>query len=175
GADRNGKLLAIRHDVISPTSTFEDWTESSAMVTRMLYACPNASTTHRLVKLNLGTPTFQRAPGESTGTYAIEAAMDELAWSLGMDPLELRLRNHADNDPEDGKPFSSKKLRECYQSAAQRFGWAKRKAPPRSMRDGRQLIGWGMATASYPANRQPANARVRLLGDGSATVQCCTQ
>ena len=175
GADRDGKLLAIKHDVLSSTSTFEDWTESSAVLTRMLYACPNVSTTHRLVKLNLGTPTFQRAPGEATGSYAIEAALDELAWSLGMDPLELRLRNHADTDPEGGKPFSSKKLRECYRSAAQRFGWSKRKPQPRSMRDGNQLIGWGMATATYPANRQPTKARVRLLGDGSVSVQCGTQ
>jgi xanthine dehydrogenase YagR molybdenum-binding subunit len=175
GAGRDGKLVAIKHEVISPTSMFEDWTESSAVVTRMLYACPNVSTAHRLVKLNLGTPTFQRAPGEATGTYAIEAALDELAYKLGVDPVELRWRNHADADPEESKPFSSKKLRECYASAAQRFGWSKRKPQPRSMRDGNQLIGWGMATATYPANRQPTNARVRLLADGSVSVQCCTQ
>ena len=175
GADRDGKLVAIRHEVISPTSTFEDWTESSAVLTRMLYACPNTITTHRLVKLNLGTPTFQRAPGEASGSFALEAAMDELAHQLKMDPVELRLRNHTDVDPESGKPFSSKKLRECYHSAAQRFGWSQRKHEPRALREGDQLIGVGMATATYPANRQPASARVRLLADGSALVQCCTQ
>jgi xanthine dehydrogenase YagR molybdenum-binding subunit len=175
GADRDGKLVAIRHDVISTTSTFEDWTESSAVVTRMLYACPNVSTTHRLIKLNLGTPTFQRAPGESTGTYALEAAMDELAYRLNIDPLQLRLRNYADKDPQTGKPFSSKALDECYRSAAERFGWSRRNAEPRSMRDGDQLIGWGMATATYPAHRLPANALVRLMPDGSALVRCCTQ
>jgi xanthine dehydrogenase YagR molybdenum-binding subunit len=173
--DNEGKLTAIKHDVISSTSTFEDWVESSAVVTRMLYACPNVSTTHRLVKLNLGTPTFMRAPGESTGTYAIEAAMDELAYALKLDPLELRLRNYADKEPESGKPFSSKSLRQCYASAADRFGWSKRSHEPRSMRDGDKLIGWGMATATYPANRMPAKALVRVMPDGSAVVQCGTQ
>ena len=175
GADADGKLVAISHDVASPTSTFEDWSESSAMPTRMLYACSNVRTTHRLVKLNLGTPTFQRAPGEATGNFALETAMDELAYRLELDPLELRLRNHADVEPETGKEFSSKKLRECYASAAQRFGWSKRNPAPRSMRDGDKLIGWGVATATYPAHRMPAKALVRVMPDGSALVQCGTQ
>ncbi len=174
-SDRDGKLVAIKHDVISSTSTFEDWAESSAVVTRMLYACPNVSTTHKLVKLNLGTPTFQRAPGESTGTYALEVAMDELAVALNMDPIELRLRNYAEKEPETGKPFSSKKLRECYANAAKRFGWSRRVAQPRSMREGDKLIGWGMATATYPANRMPTKAVVRVNADGTALVQCGTQ
>jgi xanthine dehydrogenase YagR molybdenum-binding subunit len=179
-ADGDGKLVALRHDVVSATSTFEDWTESSAMVTRMLYACPNGTTTHRLVKLNLGTPTFQRAPGEATGSFALETAMDELAYKLGIDPLELRLRNHADAEPVSGKEFSSKKLRECYRSAAERFGWSRRNPAPRSMREAASpdrglLIGWGMATATYPAHRQKAQALVRVLPDGSAFVQCGTQ
>jgi xanthine dehydrogenase YagR molybdenum-binding subunit len=141
----------------------------------MLYACPNTSTTHRLVKLNLGTPTFQRAPGESTGTYALESAMDELSYKLQMDPVELRLRNYAENDPESGKPWSSKKLRDCYKSAAERFGWSRRKPIPGSLREGDKLIGLGMATATYPANRQTANASVEIAADGSATVRCATQ
>jgi len=175
GADAQGKLTALRHEVVSSTSTFEDWTETSAVLTRTLYACPNGATTHRLVKLNLGTPTFQRAPGESTGSFALECAMDELAWKLKLDPLELRLRNHADAEPLSGKPFSSKALRECYRRAAERFGWSKRSPAPRSMRDGDKLIGYGMATATYPANRQPSNALVRLSADGRALVQCGTQ
>ena len=175
GADKDGKLVAIEHDVVSSTSTFEDWTESSAVVTRMLYACPNVATTHRLVKLNLGTPTFTRAPGEATGSYAIEAAMDELAHKLKVDPLELRLRNHADVDPESRKSFSSKSLKACYLDAAQRFGWSQRNAQPASMREGDLRIGWGMATATYPANRQPAKATVSILADGSALVRCGTQ
>jgi xanthine dehydrogenase YagR molybdenum-binding subunit len=175
GATADGKLLSITHDVVSPTSTFEDWVESSALVTRMLYACANVSTQHRLVKLNLGTPTFQRAPGESTGSYALESAMDELAYKLNVDPLELRLRNYADAEPESGKPFSSKSLRDCYRVGAERFGWSRRSVAPRSMRDGEKLLGWGMATATYPANRQPTKVRVRVLADGSAVVQCATQ
>ena len=175
GADSSGKLMAIRHDVVSPTSTFEDWSESSAVVTRMLYACPNVSTTHRLVKLNLGTPTFQRAPGESTGSFALESAMDELAWKLQLDPLELRLRNYAETEPSSGKAWSSKALRECYRAGAERFGWSRRKPSPGSMREGDQLIGLGLATATYPANRQPASALLRIGADGSATVQCATQ
>ncbi len=175
GADDNGKLMATKHDVVSPTSTFEDWTESSAVVTRMLYACPNTSTTHRLVKLNLGTPTFQRAPGESTGTYALESAMDELAYKMQLDPLELRLRNYAESEPESGKPWSSKALRECYKIGADRFGWSRRNPMPGSTREGAKLLGFGMATATYPANRQTANASVSILADGSAVVQCATQ
>ena len=175
GADRDGRLAAISHEVTSSTSTFEDWTESSAVVTRMLYACKNVSTTHRLVKLDLGTPTFTRAPGEATGSFAIESAMDELALKLGLDPVELRMRNHADTDPETGKPFSSKSLRTCYAQAAERFGWSRRTRAPGSMRDGANRIGWGMATATYPANRQPCKARVTISADGNAIVRCGTQ
>jgi len=175
GASNDGKLTAIRHDVISTTSTLEDWVEPSAAPTRMLYACENGDTTHRLVKLNIGTPTFQRAPGEATGTFALEVAMDELAVALGIDPVELRVRNHADADPVEKKPFSNKHLRECYRSGAERFGWSRRDAKPRSMRDGGSLVGWGMATATYPARRSKAGALARILPDGSALVQAGTQ
>jgi xanthine dehydrogenase YagR molybdenum-binding subunit len=175
GASNDGKLTAIRHNVISTTSMLEDWVESSAAQTRMLYACANGDTTHRLVKLNIGTPTFQRAPGEATGTFALEVAMDELAVALGIDPVELRVRNHADADPVENKPFSSKHLRECYQSGAERFGWSRRNPKPRSMRDGRWLVGWGVATATYPAHRSKAGALARILPDGTAIVRAGTQ
>jgi xanthine dehydrogenase YagR molybdenum-binding subunit len=175
GADNDGKLVATVHEVITPTSTFEDWVESSAVLTRMLYACANVSTTHRLVKLHLGTPTFTRAPGEATGSFALESAMDELAHEMKIDPLELRLRNYAEKDPESGKPWSSKKLRECYTSAAEKFGWSRRNSKAGSTRDGNQLIGWGMATATYPANRMAAKATIAISPDGSALVQCGTQ
>ncbi|HEX6833091.1 MAG TPA: xanthine dehydrogenase family protein molybdopterin-binding subunit, partial [Rudaea sp.] len=175
GADKDGKLVATVHEVMTQTSTFEDWTESSAVLTRMLYACPNTRTQHRLMKLNLGTPTFQRAPGESTGSFALESAMDELAHELQIDPVELRLRNYAENDPENGKPWSSKKLRECYRSGAEAFGWSKRNPKPGSLREGHVQIGWGMATATYPANRMPCKANITVLADGSALVQCGTQ
>jgi xanthine dehydrogenase YagR molybdenum-binding subunit len=179
GAKRDGTLIAMRHDSVSHTSRFEDYTEPCANVTRMLYAVPNQVTTHRLVKLDLGAPTFQRAPGEAPGTFALESAMDELAVSLGMDPLELRLKNYAEKDPESGRPFSSKSLRECYRIGAERFGWARRSRAPGSMRDGNVVIGHGMASAAYPTFRMPASASVRLTADGSdgvrALVQSATQ
>lgn len=166
GAARDGTLTAIRHDSTSSTSTLEEWLESAALVTRMLYACPNVATSHHLVRLNTGTPTFMRAPGEATGTFALESAMDELAYALGVDPVELRLKNYTDADPEDGKPWSSKSLRECYALGAERFGWSRRHPIPRSMRDGDELVGYGMATATYPARRMPASAEVCLYPDG---------
>jgi len=175
GADRTGRLLAAVHDVTSETSTFDEFVEPSAVQTRMLYACPNLRTRHRLVRIDVGTPTFQRAPGESTGTYALESAMDELAVALNMDPLELRLRNYAEVDPEEGKPWSSKSLRECYAQGAARFGWSRRSPRPRSMRDGRRLLGWGMATATYPAHQSAASAVARMGPDGTARVQAGSQ
>ncbi|MGE5650172.1 MAG: xanthine dehydrogenase family protein molybdopterin-binding subunit, partial [Bacillota bacterium] len=175
GCEGGGKLTAIEHRVISSTSMIEDWTESSAMVTRMLYACPNVATSHRLVKLNVGTPTFQRAPGEATGSFALESALDELAYEAGIDPLELRLANYAERDSDRDLPFSSKVLRECYRAGAARFGWAKRNPQPRSMQQGRWLVGMGMASATRPAKRSPAAARVRLLPDGQAVVQSSTE
>jgi xanthine dehydrogenase YagR molybdenum-binding subunit len=175
GARRDGTLTYVRHDLVASTSTFEDWVEPSAVVSRMMYACPNGSTTHRLVKLNTGTPTFQRAPGEATGNFALEVAMDELAMALRMDPLALRLRNHAEQEADTGKPFSSKHLRECYAQAAERFGWSRRNPAPRSMRDAGQLVGFGMATASYPARRMGASARAALQPDGAFVVQSGSQ
>jgi xanthine dehydrogenase YagR molybdenum-binding subunit len=175
GATRAGKLVATRHEVTSETSRFDDFVEPSAQQTQMLYACPNLYTRQSLVRLDIPTPTFQRAPGESTGTFALESAMDELAVALRMDPVALRLANHADEDPSDGRPWSSKTLRECYRQAAARFGWAKRKPEPRSMRQGRALVGWGMATATYPANQSASAAIARLRPDGTALVQAGTQ
>ena len=174
GAARDGKLVAVRHDVITHTSTFEDFAEPSTQPTRALYAVANGATTQRLVALNVGTPTFQRAPGESTGTFAIESAMDELAEALAMDPLELRLANYAETEPSSGKPWTSKKLREAYAEGARRFGWSKRDPKPRSMRDGPWLVGWGMATATYPAHRMPAAASATLMRDGTVLVRSGT-
>jgi xanthine dehydrogenase YagR molybdenum-binding subunit len=174
-SDAQGNLAGMRHDVTSHTSVMEDWVETSAIVTRMLYRCANQSTSHRLVKLNLGVPTFTRAPGEATGSFALEAALDELSYQLGVDPVELRLRNYAQTDPEDGKPFSSKSLRACYELGAARFGWERRNPQPRSMRDGATLIGWGMATATYPTRRSAASASARLMPDGSLLVRSASQ
>jgi xanthine dehydrogenase YagR molybdenum-binding subunit len=171
----DGRLTALRHNVIAASAFQEDWLEPSAIVSRMLYACPNQETTHRLARLNIGTPTYMRAPGEATGTYALECAMDELAYELKMDPLALRLRNYAERDPERDKPFSSKSLRECYRVGAERFGWARRDPRPLATRRGNVLVGMGMATATYPANRSGARASARILPDGSAVVRSGTQ
>jgi xanthine dehydrogenase YagR molybdenum-binding subunit len=175
GASREGTLTAIRHHSKSTTSTIEDWVEPATSQTRMLYECPNVETQYDLVRVNVGTPTFMRAPGESTGTFALESAFDELAYALKMDPLALRLKNYASQDPESKKPWSSKALRECYDSAAGRFGWSKRNPEPRSMRDGRWLVGWGMATATYPARRSQAGAVARIAPDGRIWVRAGTQ
>ncbi|MDE1182274.1 xanthine dehydrogenase family protein molybdopterin-binding subunit [Paraburkholderia sp.] len=174
-AKHDGTLTAMRHDSFSNTSMIEDWTETCCMVTRMSYAVPNQVTSHRLVQLNLGTPTFMRAPGETTGSFALESAMDELAWALKMDPLALRIKNYAEEEPQEHRPFSGKSLRDCYAIGAEKFGWSKRSATPRSMRDGHTLIGMGMATATYPANRSEAAALARIQPDGTAMVASGTQ
>jgi xanthine dehydrogenase YagR molybdenum-binding subunit len=175
GATRDGKLTAIRHEVHANTSVLEDYLESSAFPTRVMYGCPNVSTVSRLVQINMGTPTYMRAPGVATGTYAVEVAMDELAYELKMDPLQLRLINYADVDPNKSIPFTEKHLRECYTRAAEKFGWSKRNHEPRSMRDGSQLIGWGMATETYPGKNLPSGALVRLQPDGRVLVQAGSQ
>ncbi len=175
GARRDGTLTAVRHATTSHTSRLEDWVEASALVTRMLYASESAETRHRLVQLDLPTPTFMRAPGESTGSFALESALDELAWELGMDPVELRIRNHADVDPSDGRPFTSKSLKACYEEGARRFGWSRRAPEPRATRDGDAWVGWGMASATYPARCNAAGAVARLLPDGGALVRAGTQ
>jgi xanthine dehydrogenase YagR molybdenum-binding subunit len=175
GAKRDGTLTAIRHDVYTHTSTFEDFTEPSSNLTRMLYACDNITTSQKLVPLTVGTPTFQRAPGEATGTFGLESALDELAEKLQMDPIQLRLKNYAEIDPTNRKEFSSKHLRECYQQGAERFGWNKRQAKPRSVREGNMLVGMGMATATYTANRSAAMCMVRFEKNGRVTVASGTQ
>ena len=174
-ARQNGQFLSMRHDVFSHTSVMEDFTEPAALQTRIMYGCPNLSTTHRLVPLNVGTPTFQRAPGHATGTFALESAIDEMAYALQMDPIQLRLRNEPDADPEKQIPWSSRSLRQCYASGADAFGWARRSAAPKGMRRRSTEIGWGVASATYPANRQAAHARARIAADGHVIVQSGTQ
>lgn len=175
GAQRDGSLSSVAHDVVSQTSRFDEFIESSALATKMLYACPNVRTTHTLARVDAATPTYMRAPGEASGTFALESALDELAYALEMDPIELRLRNHAESDPDEEKPFSSKHLRECYALGAEKIGWSQRSTRPRSTRSGRMLVGMGMATATYPANRVSASASVRLEEDGSVVVRSGTQ
>ena len=174
-AHPDGTLTGMRHDTYANTSMIEDWTETCPMVTRMLYAVPNQATSWRLVRMNVGTPTFMRAPGEMTGSFALETSMDELAYALQMDPVALRLKNYAEVEPQENKPWSSKHLRECYHVGAEKFGWSRRTDTPRSMRDGHTLIGMGMATVTYPANRSDASALARILPDGNAIVVSGTQ
>jgi len=175
GADAHGRLVGIRHAVTSETSRFDEFVEPSALLTRMLYACPNVETSHRLVRIDVPTPTFTRAPGEASGSFALESAMDELAYALNKDPLALRLMNYAETDPETNRPWSSKSLRACYQRAAERFGWARRTPAVRTMRDGKQLVGWGMATATYPTRQLAASAIARMRPNGAVLVQAGTQ
>lgn len=175
GAAQDGTLTAVRHDTLAHTAFMEDWLEPCGLVTRMLYECPNQATSHRLVRLNTGVPTFMRAPGEASGSVALECALDELAYALHMDPIALRLGNYAEQDPGKKLPFSSKSLRECYRVGAERFGWSRRTPAPRSMQADGQLVGMGMATATYPANRSPASAMARILPDGTALVRSGSQ
>jgi xanthine dehydrogenase YagR molybdenum-binding subunit len=174
-AKRDGTLVALRNDTVSQTSSFDEFVETATFPTRILYACPNNETSQKLVRCDIGTPSFMRAPGEAPGNYALEAALDELAYELKMDPVELRLKNYAEQDPEKNLPWSSKSLRECYQRGAERFGWSKRNPQPRSMRDGNVLIGWGMATSLYPTHRSESNAKAWLNPDGSVLVESGTQ
>jgi xanthine dehydrogenase YagR molybdenum-binding subunit len=171
GANAEGRLTAIRHDVINHTSIADDFVEASGVSTPMLYSCPNLEVTQRLVRLNVGTPTATRAPGEASGSFALESAMDELAYALKIDPIELRLRNYAERHEGEDRPFSSKSLRQCYHLGAAKFGWDRRTPEPRSMRDGRYLVGMGMASATYPAYFRPSSARARLHADGSLLIQ----
>jgi xanthine dehydrogenase YagR molybdenum-binding subunit len=175
-AKRDGKLTAILHETINATSPLTEFVAPCGTTTsKLLYACDNVATPVKLVRVNVGAPAPMRAPAECPGSFAIESAMDELAYALDLDPLELRLRNHADRDPGEGRPWSSKHLKECYARGAERFGWSRRSRAPRAMKDGGLLVGWGMATALYPGHRRPSSARVQLSADGSALVQAATQ
>jgi xanthine dehydrogenase YagR molybdenum-binding subunit len=174
GAMDDGSILASSHDTIAYTSTIEDWIEPCGLMTRMMYASPHQETTHRTAPMNLGTPTFMRAPGEASGSFALESAMDELAYQLNMDPVALRLKNHTDKDPGKDLPWSSKSLRQCYEIGAERFGWKDRKPQPRSMKRGDKLVGWGMATATYPTNRSAGECSATLHPDGTALFRSAT-
>ncbi len=175
GTDSTGKLVAMRHDVVEPASVMEDFIEPSAQQTTMLYECKQIAIDTKLVDMNIGVQTFMRAPGESTGTAALETAMDELALKLGMDPLELRLANYAEKDPGEQKEFTSKHLRAAYTDAAQRFNWSRRPKTPGTLTEGNKLIGYGMATATYPANRSAAMANIKLMPGGRIEIASGTQ
>ena len=172
GANSDGNLSGIRHDSINPTSVFDDYVEYAAMASRHLWrASGGIATSHRVVHVNRNSPVVLRAPMEAQGHFALECAMDELAYATGVDPVELRLRNDTDTDPYSGRPFSTRALRECLTKGAARFGWDRRTPEPRSMRDERYLIGQGVAAAIYTHWRWPGKARVTINGGGSALVE----
>jgi len=169
-AARDGALIVVKHVCQNETSIADEFVEPCGVFSRDLYAVPNYFMSHRLRRLNVSKPTYQRGPGESTGSFAMESAMDELAYALAIDPLELRLRNYSEVQPNNGKPYSGKCLRECYALAAERFGWSARNPAPRSTVRGRMLVGTGMATASRATHRSGSHARIRIDRAGEVTV-----
>jgi xanthine dehydrogenase YagR molybdenum-binding subunit len=172
GADGEGNLTAIDHHARTVSSSFDDFYEPAANASHTLYASPAIRTTHDAVRVDAGTPLFMRAPGEATGSIALESALDEMAWACGADPLAFRLKNYAEVEPITGKPFSSKALRDCYEQGAARFGWSKRKLAPRGMRDeAGHLVGWGVGTATFPAMMFQAEARAAIRRDGSGVME----
>ena len=170
GADNEGRLSAMSHDVVTQTSTLQEFAEQTAVVTRMMYAAPVRSTTHRIARLDVPTPGWLRAPGECPGMFALESAMDELAIACKIDPIELRIRNEPSVDPETGKPFSSRGLVACLREGAQRFGWQLRSSTPGVRRDGRWRIGIGVAASTYPTYGFPSTATIRAKNDGQYDV-----
>lgn len=170
GADRDGKLLAIKHHAVQSTSRFEDYQEVVVNWSGLAYQCDNTALSYALAKIDTDTPGDMRAPGATTGLFALETAMDELAHTAGIDPLELRLRNYAEHDQNENKQFTSKALRECYAQGAERFGWSRRRPTPRSMREGKELVGLGMATGFWDAQVNKAQAKVRITPEGRIEV-----
>jgi xanthine dehydrogenase YagR molybdenum-binding subunit len=170
GAERGGRIVAIDHVAYEQTSTVREFAEQTTVPTRMMYASPNRRTGHRLAALDVPTPSWMRAPGETPGMYALECAMDELALACGVDPIELRARNEPESDPETGLPFSSRGLQACLREGAERFGWDGRDPAPGVRRDGRWLVGTGVASSTYPARRMPSSAFARANADGTFVV-----
>ncbi|MDQ2742502.1 MAG: xanthine dehydrogenase family protein molybdopterin-binding subunit [Chloroflexota bacterium] len=162
GAGNDGRLTAIAHDVVEQTATIQEFAEQTAVATRMMYAAPNRRTTHRLARLDMPVPTIMRAPGECPGMYALESAMDEMAIACGLDPIEFRIRNEPDVDPESGHPFSSRGLVACLEEGARQFDWEQRDPQPGLRRQGQWLVGSGVAASTYPARRRPSTAIAKV-------------
>jgi xanthine dehydrogenase YagR molybdenum-binding subunit len=173
-ARNDGTLDAITHEAIAMTSQYEEFSRNDTSWSALLYKSANAKYEHKLARLDVPTPSDMRAPGAATGVYALECAMDELAVTLKLDPVELRLRCYSDRDQNNDLPYTSKQLKECYRKGAEAFGWAKRTPEPRSMRDGTDLVGWGMATGVWEALQMPMGNRIVLTANGHAEVSCAT-
>jgi xanthine dehydrogenase YagR molybdenum-binding subunit len=174
GAKAAGTLDAITHEAIAVTSQYEEFSRNDTGWAGLLYKCDNTRFVHKLARLDVPTSSDMRAPGAATGVYALESAMDELAVALKLDPIELRMRCYSDRDQNENVPYTSKQLRECYRRGAAAFGWDKRNPEPCSMRDGSELVGWGMATGVWEALQMPAAARIVLTANGHAEVACAT-
>ncbi len=170
GAGSDGRLNAIGHDVVEQTSTVKEFAEQTAVATRHMYAAPNRRTAHRLVRLDVPTPAWMRAPGECPGMFALESAMDELATACRVDPVELRIRNEPSVEPESGLPFSSRNLVACLEEGAARFGWQARDPAPGTRQQGRWLVGTGVASSTYPARARPSQARAAVDANGRYEV-----
>ncbi|WP_063837127.1 xanthine dehydrogenase family protein molybdopterin-binding subunit [Phaeacidiphilus oryzae] len=175
GATRDGRLTAVRHHSVNSCATHADYVELAASCSRTLYAAPAIETSHALARVHTVLPTAMRSPIDGPGLVALEGAVDELAYELGIDPLDLRVLNHADRHPTSGMPFSSKELLACYAEGARRFGWADRPMAPRSLRDGRDLVGWGVASCMMDSFRNPSDALVAVGPDGRVVVAAAVQ
>jgi xanthine dehydrogenase YagR molybdenum-binding subunit len=173
-AGRDGKLASFRHEWVGMTSQFENFQRNYVTWSSLLYTCADVELVQKLVKLDHNSPCDMRAPGGAEGMFAIECAMDELAYAAGVDPLQLRLINYSDKDQVEDKPYSSKELRECYRQGAEKFGWSRRSPQPRSMKDGNELIGWGMATGVWEAMQLEASAKAALTANGSLEIASAT-
>lgn len=171
GAERDGTLVSVSHEVTTHTSRITEFVEQAAVPARVMYGSPHSLTTHRVVPLDVPSPSWMRAPGETPGMYALESAMDELADALGMDPIELRVRNDPTTEPDSGHPFSSRHLVECLREGARRFGWHHRDPRPAAHRDGPYLLGTGVAAATYPVYVAPSTATAHAHPDGTYTIR----
>lgn len=174
GATPDGKLVGITHESHSQSAVYEEFTENSVNISRFLYASPNANTRYKVIPLNVSVPTPMRGPGEATGSFALESALDELSYLLNMDPIQLRLNNYTDSDPERNLPWSSKYLKECYQLGAEKIGWNKRLQQPAANRDGDWLVGYGIGCGAFGAYRSSAQAKIKLMADGTVNIKSAT-
>lgn len=172
GATKEGKLTGLTHEAVAMTSSYEDFMEGTVNMSRFIYDCPNVSTRYRIVPLDTCTPIWMRGPGEATGSFALESAMDEMAYKLNLDPIEFRKRNYAEKDQEQNKPWSSKYLLECYEAGMERIGWNNRKNEPGSVKEGNWLVGYGMGTGTFGCYRSPTSVKAKFLANGDLVLQC---
>jgi len=172
GATKEGKLTGLTHEAVAMTSSYEDFMEGTVNMSRFIYDCPNVSTRYRIVPLDTCTPIWMRGPGEATGSFALECAMDELAYKLNLDPIEFRKLNYAEKDQEQNKPWSSKYLLECYEAGMEKIGWKNRKNEPGAVKEGNWLVGYGMGTGTFGCYRSPTSVKAKFLANGDLVLQC---